>query len=938
MSFKQKKPQRYIFKLHSKRLKADSWCTALSLDEALDNLELVSISDSTVLRWIDELNGTGDIDKEWRELTSQIKAYRKEKSTPESRFAVKKLYSERNRLQFVSDYICIVMDSVKDYRALYKHGCEVNGKRFKRLLTTTGGVKSGTVVFVADSLWCELRRRLDNGRDLNKKIVPAKFGAYEALACSSSVPVSPPKGILVVPDCYTDFKEDVITIDDRGEGEPLLSHSVGYDIHKNCSDGFGTMTPERAKIWSEELGLDYIMSGCNTRYAFEKGMLVTFDHVAFAEQVNHASAGNPQGYIVKDVWGHDVDVRNVDVVFTESMLKLWDSYCSIDEYLANCNANHYSIAITKVTPKELDNEWTTNYQFLQSYKLTDDDIFELAKPTIDMISDVLGGDYRKLMIYANGKKIDDNSFLLGENTCLKALMADKRECNDPYVVKIIHNMIENRIRQAKLGKLNVHGHFCIACGDPYSLWQSIFSLKVTGLLNAREIYSKFWVDQKADEVVCFRAPMTCHNNIRKMSVRQNTEVDYWYKYITTMIVFNSWDSSMDAMNGEDYDGDQNFVTDNPVLLRNTRDVPTIFCIQRKADKHHILSDELIVESNINSFGNKIGKITNDITAQFDLLTQHKQNTLEFNTLEYRIMTGQLYQQNEIDKAKGIVTKPRPPYWFNYRDNKILEKDNYATRHHKNFNQLVAVEKKPYFMIYNYESQRKEYINYKKKTEGNCMMRFGVGVEKMINKPNRTQDEEQFVKYYQKLMPITSGDHVINRLSYIFEDIFDGCLKKINANNNAVYNYSILLGLHPVDTNSKTAKDLKKIYELYLRNLKSTILDLNNLEACDKDIDAERKNILSLMTARFVEQCDITCPDKIEQTSYLVHLLYRTNVSKRFVWEICGEQIINNLLEANNYIIEYPIQTKDGEFTYAGKQYSMVKSDLSWMYLGVNNEK
>lgn len=928
MSFKQKKPQRYIFKIHSRKLKAGKWDIKLSLDEALENLELVSIADNTVLRFIDELNGTGDTDMEWRRLTAQIRSVRKEEPTKETRRQLKDLYASRNRLQFIQDYMCIVIDSVKDYRTLYQNGCMVNGIRFKRLLTTTGGVKSGTVVFVAERLWGELRRRLDNGRDLNKKLVPAKFGAYESLACSSSTPVSQPKGILVVPDCYTEFTENVITIDDREDGEPVLSYASDYKIHKDCSDGFGTMTPERAEIWSKELGLDYVMSGCNTRYAFEKGMLVTFDHIAFAEKINGASDLNPSGYIVKDVWGNDKDVRDVDVVLTESMLKLWDSYSSIEHYISCCNENHYSMAITKVAPESLDEEWTTNYQFLQSYELDDDDIQELVKPTTDMITDVLGGDYRKLILYANGKTIDDNTFLLGENKCLKALMADKRETDDAYVVKTIYGMIENRIRQAKLGKLNVHGHFCIACGDPYSLWQSIFGMEVTGLLYAREVYSKFWVDANAKEVVCFRAPMTCHNNIRKMSVACDGDIMYWYQHIKTMIIFNSWDSSMDAMNGEDYDGDQNFVTDNPVLLRKTREEPTIFCIQRKADKH-VITEDLIVESNINSFGNKIGKITNDITSQFDILTNYDSKTLEYKTLEYRIKTGQLYQQNEIDKAKGIVTKPRPPYWFSFRDNKITDDDTYASRHHKLFNQNVAVEKKPYFMIYNYDTQYKEYSRYKKQTSANCQMRFGVDVSSLEASEKRTADEEQFIKYYHKLIPVTTGNHVINRISKVFEEKFDGYLKKCNAFCDRPFNYAILKGIHDSDKIDVSIRNnLAKVYKVYLKNVKNMVYDLKENCDSDKDLADERKNILSFMTQKFKEQCDIVCPDKVTQTSALIDLLYKNNSSKRFVWEICGEQIINNLLEANNYIIEYPIHSSSGDFVYCGKRYAMTKSDVS----------
>ena len=116
---------------------------------------------------------------------------------------------------------------------------------------------------------------------------------------------------------------------------------------------------------------------------------------------------------------------------------------------------------------------------------------------------------------------------------------------------MIRDMTKKKVQQAKLGKILVNGNFEIACGDPYALWQSIFRLKVTGLLYSGEIYSKHWVDRDSRNVICFRAPMTCANNIVPMAVATSEDIDYWYQHIKTMVIFNAWDTAADAMNGED---------------------------------------------------------------------------------------------------------------------------------------------------------------------------------------------------------------------------------------------------------------------------------------------------------------------------------------------------------------------------------------------------
>ena len=81
----------------------------------------------------------------------------------------------------------------------------------------------------------------------------------------------------------------------------------------------------------------------------------------------------------------------------------------------------------------------------------------------------------------------------------------------------------------------------------------MFGLEVTGLLKSGEVYSKYWADKDVKEIVSFRAPMTSHNNIRKLKVVHNKEMDEFYKYMTTPTIFNSWDTCADAMNGFDKD-------------------------------------------------------------------------------------------------------------------------------------------------------------------------------------------------------------------------------------------------------------------------------------------------------------------------------------------------------------------------------------------------
>ena len=257
----------------------------------------------------------------------EIRRLRKEQNSVQNRRRIRQLYAKLDTIQFKPDYLCVIIDKEKDYHRACR-GFSINGVKYQRLLGTNGGVKNETIVFVSEQYADEIRRRINNGRNMEKAMVPAKLEAYKALTCSASIPVSMPRGILVVSDCETEFMSDVIYLNDDGDGEPVMEERKQTTVQLKESDGYGLMLPSLARRWSDELELDYLVSGVNTRFAWEKGMVFTFDFLDFAKNI----AGT---YIVKDAWGNDVDIRNVELILTTSMLKLWDAYTSCDDYVQN---------------------------------------------------------------------------------------------------------------------------------------------------------------------------------------------------------------------------------------------------------------------------------------------------------------------------------------------------------------------------------------------------------------------------------------------------------------------------------------------------------------------------------------------------------------------------------------------------------------------------
>lgn len=895
--------QKYIYKIHSSRLRKAKWKLTLPIEEARRNDEVISIADSQVLRWIDELNGITDADAKAHDIKTQIKQIKKDSNNVQNRKKIKELYSELDRIQYKPDYMCLIIDKEKDYYRACR-GFSINGTKYERLLGTNGGIKNSTIVFASERVVADLRRRIDNGRDPNKELVTAKLEAYKALTCSASIPVSLPNGVLIVNDCETKFLSDIIYLTDECDGEPIMEERVAQEIEMDASDGYGLMLPSLAERWSEELGLDYMVSGVNTRFSFEKGMVFTFDYIDFADKI---AGGN---YIVKDAWGNDVDVRNVELILTTSMVKLWDSYKDCDDYISCSVKNGYTFGVAKTCPERLENERTLNYQFIQSYDLSDEDIDELIAPTMNEIKDVLGGDWRKTVLFMKGAGLNEDNIERMEDDIAKAIMIDKRMIDDPFAQSIIYQAIRNRINEAKVGVLKVHGNYSIVSGDPYSLCQSIFGLKVTGLLKSGEIYNRYWADCGAEQLACFRAPMTCHNNIRLVHPVNNDKTSYWYRYMRTCTIFNSWDTAAAALNGMDYDGDLVMLTDNHVLVSKLTPLPALMCAQRKASKK-VPTDDDFIRSNIDSFGNDIGQTTNWITSMFEVRSHFEPGTKEYEVLSYRIRCGQLYQQNAIDKAKGIICKPMPKLWHDrHTVNKMEDSDT------KDFYRRIVADKKPYFMRYIYPALMKQYNTYIKNTTRNALREFQMTVDELLALPpdKLTQRQKDFLRYYEYRMPVGTGDCIMNKICRRFEDEFDGYIGKHNT--SVPFDYTIMKC--GSDYSSAQFYSIKKLYEEYNKRLQSYTVFADS-ERIDKYDSASE---IAVINEEFRKECDKLCSNADMLCDIILDICYKRSSTKKFAWSMCGSNIIHNLLERNNHSISFPVIDAAGDIDCCGDRFSV----------------
>ena len=369
------------------------------------------------------------------------------------------------------------------------------------------------------------------------------------------------------------------------------------------------------------------------------------------------------------------------------------------------------------------------------------------------------------------------------------------------------------------------------------------------------------------------------------------------------MLLNSWDSTKEALNGADCDGDLMFTTNNDILLKHTENLPPIYCIQRKGNKV-VPTEADMIQANKGSFGDAIGSITNVITSQICLQARFPKDSEEYKVLDYRILCGQMFQQNSIDKAKGIIAKPMPKHWYDNSYNRIEETDTPEEISKKEFNQRICADKKPYFFIYNYPTLMKEYKDYIKTSDAVSRSRFNIPLEDLLSSQELTEEQAEFLKFYKEFYPVNAETCVVNELCWEIEKTL------ADVKESKVPFDSSILKSDATYTN-KDKVLIERIYDKFNKQMN---------RSCTTKTDA----FSASYNKAFKIECAEYVSDPEKLCNILVDLGYSSKKGKSFIWEMSGDTIIKNLLSRTEGYAQIPVKDPSGDIEYCGEHFTMKK--------------
>lgn len=257
----------------------------------------------------------------------------------------------------------------------------------------------------------------------------------------------------------------------------------------------------------------------------------------------------------------------------------------------------------------------------------------------------------------------------------------------------------------------------------------------------------------------------------------------------------------------------------------------------------------------------------------------------------------------------------PKSWYDiHAVHQIEDKDQQELYH------SILAEKKPYFMRYIYSDLMQEYNSHISSAARQLERVRRKNITELLSAPDDelTDEERLFLKYYRINMPVSLGNCVMNRICRRFEKEFNGYLSRRPAADfdPAIYGSG-------TERPEEQAAKIKECVDKYTETLAENMSDAYSNMYSEDEVAPERVHLIE----EFAAACREVEPDEAALCDLLLEVCYRKESTKHLVWEICGDQIIRNMLGRNGGVLTYPQQDDEGDIEFRGERFTMVQKEV-----------
>ena len=904
-----KNQQFFILKFNSDRLKKSNYNIEISVDEAIKNSELITINNSELIRTLFKLKKINYSQKEIDDLLILKKKIKKAENTEKNKKKLEDITGKIEKILFIEDLVNIEFKNKSHYVNILKQkGFYINGIRFTPFMASAGMIRKNTAMFINNNVKHQLMDILENNRDESVPIAPSKFGAYFSLYSSSTLPVSFPD-FAVVPDKEIESIRNIDFVTYKGVDQDDDVNNITTSIKTNAWDGQGLISPKLAEKWSREVELDYVFSGAIIRAPYLKGLVVTFDFHKFAEEV-------AKSYEFIDIYGNNVDIRNIELIISESMFKLWNGYKDLDTYIGSCHYNNLGFSIAKVNPKKEKSHSRTSYQFLQVLDLTDVEIAKLCEPTIDWVRSISGESQQDMVIYSAGEHAFEKEDFKKLDGPLKAILINPDLSNDRYIQKKFKKSLSKKKKESYMGSILINANYQFMIGDPYYQACHVFKLdekEHAPLLKEGEHYCKYWLDKNINTVVAIRSPIVHHSELGILNFKNDDKVKKWYSHIHSGVIFPANGIGMDCAihGGADFDGDLICTINNEIMMKGRIPGIPILYASKTVEKKIVDSrdDDEQVNAQLNGHNSKVGFATNISSSLYSLLNEFPLGSKEHETIQKRLKIGRVIQGEIIDGVKGLDVPPFRNHWT--KTKKIPSNIPPEEKEELELFNRIACKVRPVFFRFLYPHYMTAYNKEIKKYNIYSHLKFDKSFKDVLNSSSRTPEENELVSSYKEHTFFLDNDSIVNKISrYMRTNI--ALINRYTAKNAKECDWSILK-----DASHELNPYHLSLMKSYLQEYKAFKRGLRY------DLKDSYENLASFILY-LKKECAINISsNESELADYGVEVTYNGELGMvEFAWRMFEDGLLQNILQNSSGKFHFPVQDDNGDIEYLWNRYSL----------------
>lgn len=765
--------------------------------------------------------------------------------------------------------------------------------------------------------------------------------------------------IAILPEMTYTYVNNYLQFAENKEGQIDLNNlrlekKYNEEVKHIAFDGSGFITPNTIDYIQKELNekyklnIDYPLSWIGIREIglASKGLLVRFDFKQYLREEHGLNE-----LWVKDMWGENINLFDVDVIMNESQVK-WGKWFlnqneieelkKIDKYKAY-HKLFQGFNITKYNKKEANRYTEANYQILSNLALTPRKLDILSKESENIYERVINRDVDAIRIMLGDIAREDQDELSASTRVHQLLQLDEKMIRLQSMYKVVGNLVNKKVNNLAGGGLYLKGNYKTVIKDAISYMDSIVEQKyvngkLVGRMSSKGLQDgQNYVPGETGKRVLARCPLNSATEIIKTELVSNRLYDKYFGDLSNDICFYPLTDFMARQSGEDEDLDISFVIDEDIIYNSVIDdidengVTWYFRNQFDGVKPHIskFTKDEMYKNILEVRGNKIGRLSNKGSAISNLIQElpyfDKEWDDYFSYSQIRSQTEKLLEglySNKVEKR--IELKKRMEKWSiknkeEIKNNKVL---NYTDINDEEIIDFIKSNFQKY-KIYSYFTLYLQMVaidsvktNIKVTKEQLKVLNEKI---KGMKKPlyiyySKYKKEDKTVKYEDVKWSNTLLNNYAQRIigNYgskarsIHEKEYnnDRLFYVLTKDNDATLNEKLLLELTDLNNKYNSLRDEVDECE-EIKNIKVKLSTATENKILDL-----KEELIELKTKKYNE-IDVeiaeeykTIKEKYDYKEILIALnevkSNRGNkVSSRFIIEFCFEELVNHLLKINH---------------------------------------